>query len=48
MFPQKAEKLINDFSLDSNTPIFTDYKEMLKSIKKLKKYNKAFIKEYLY
>ena len=32
-FPQKAEKLVTEFSLSSDTPIFTDYKEMLKAVK---------------
>ncbi len=33
VIPQKAEKLIKEFSLSSDTPIFTDYKEMLEAVK---------------
>ena len=33
LIPQKAESLIKDFSLNSKTPIFTDYKEMLETVK---------------
>lgn len=33
LIPQKAEKLITEFSLKSDTPIFTDYKKMLRELK---------------
>ncbi len=33
LIPQKAEKLVREFSLSSETQIFTDYKEMIKVVK---------------